>query len=447
MTKLWHDMKDRVFCGRDPDSIITYSTVKKVVLKDCFLGCLSYFFMLCALGYFVGYVMLYQKQYLTRQKPSGTTRITIMEPNYTELNTSVIEYCDGYNTTNTSGHVFPCVYKPADMVVVPPSLGREMFVSTTLKRTVYNATCGDYGDRGCSVTSGANILDHSQVYNGGIEWSTVLIDHTIHAASIEKSLMFMNGEMVDCNGKTVKRFNFGKRADNETRDQYLQRVSFPLQWYLEAACIPSLNIASGAEANSNNTLREDGMVLVVTIEYDNTKTFNTDDVEYTVSTRRLEGQKYKVVRFLDDANASAPTVTYENRHGVLIEVVQTGQVGTFIYSELFVQLAGAMALLSIGTVLTDLLARFVLRDRAIYRAAMTDTTNDIDEIRAGRLPLFETPDTGVDLIFAHDAIGGTGAGRPSIGEPLKTRVGVTPRTEGGETALLSDGHTPGYDSV
>merc|ERR1711974_469850 len=97
-----------------------------------------------------------------------------------------------------------------------------------------------------------------------------------------------------------------------------------------------------------------------------------------------KGQKYKVVRFLD-ASPSATNLTFENRHGILLEVIQSGEIGTFRWSQLFVQLAGALALLSIGSVLTDFLARFLLRDRKIYRAAISDTTNDIDAVRSGAL--------------------------------------------------------------
>ena len=61
-----------------------------------------------------------------------------------------------------------------------------------------------------------------------------------------------------------------------------------------------------------------------------------------------------------------------NIHGIKINVLQTGQLGTFSITTLILQLTTSLALLKITTTVVDVLAVSVLPHRAQYRDAKVD---------------------------------------------------------------------------
>ena len=57
--------------GCDPDKVCGYSTIKRVRIKDRYLGFLHMFFILGIVGYIVGYEIFYKMGYLEVEVPIG----------------------------------------------------------------------------------------------------------------------------------------------------------------------------------------------------------------------------------------------------------------------------------------------------------------------------------------------------------------------------------------
>jgi len=57
--------------------------------------------------------------------------------------------------------------------------------------------------------------------------------------------------------------------------------------------------------------------------------------------------------------------TLLNKHGVFIEAVQGGQIGLFNFNTLLIQLTTSLALLATATVLTDMMALYVMPDAKV----------------------------------------------------------------------------------
>jgi hypothetical protein len=77
--------------------------------------------------------------------------------------------------------------------------------------------------------------------------------------------------------------------------------------------------------------------------------------QYTVSVERVKGSEYKAVQRGD----TRVNGTRENRHGIQLVVVFSGEVGSFDFQTLLVNLAGGAGLLAVGAVIVDFIALYV----------------------------------------------------------------------------------------
>lgn len=48
------------------------------MIRDKRVGALHYFFMLCVLGYILGWTILYKQRYLIEEAPVGSVRLSLM---------------------------------------------------------------------------------------------------------------------------------------------------------------------------------------------------------------------------------------------------------------------------------------------------------------------------------------------------------------------------------
>ena len=95
----------------------------------------------------------------------------------------------------------------------------------------------------------------------------------------------------------------------------------PLASLLRAAGVQSLDGPSDAAAHA--TLRHAGMVLMLHVHYDNTRTWDTAHFQYTWRVERVRGSEFKAVQRGDARGLNG---TRENRHGINLVVVFSGQV-------------------------------------------------------------------------------------------------------------------------
>ncbi|CAE7881115.1 p2xA [Symbiodinium microadriaticum] len=67
-------------------------------------------------------------------------------------------------------------------------------------------------------------------------------------------------------------------------------------------------------------------------------------------------------------------------HGLLFEVRAGGQLATFDFTQLLLQLTTSLTLLALATVGVNIMAQYVLRYRHYYSEALYDRTADFDNI-------------------------------------------------------------------
>eukprot|EP01008_Symbiontida_sp_HLA12_P000238 NODE_1235_length_637_cov_296.892996_g1225_i0.p1 GENE.NODE_1235_length_637_cov_296.892996_g1225_i0~~NODE_1235_length_637_cov_296.892996_g1225_i0.p1 ORF type:complete len:178 (+),score=16.83 NODE_1235_length_637_cov_296.892996_g1225_i0:53-535(+) len=142
-----------------------------------------------------------------------------------------------------------------------------------------------------------------------------------------------------------------------------------------------MDTASGMEDDTPDTThRYDGGVMIISIYYDNTGTWNQNNITYEIRVRLLPNTDYKYVetRPINDANISNATVI-ENRHGILLVLVQTGKLGHFDFATLIVQLTAALGLLAVTNAVIDLLAMHVLAQKEQYSEAMVQKVGNFTQ--------------------------------------------------------------------
>jgi hypothetical protein len=68
-------------------------------------------------------------------------------------------------------------------------------------------------------------------------------------------------------------------------------------------------------------------------------------------------------------------------HGVKIDLVQSGVLGSFSFSQLLVSLTTSLTLLAVSTVIVDYAALYLLPDKDRYDAAKNEWTEDFGDLR------------------------------------------------------------------
>eukprot|EP01062_Namystynia_karyoxenos_P056713 TRINITY_DN4762_c0_g1_i1.p1 TRINITY_DN4762_c0_g1~~TRINITY_DN4762_c0_g1_i1.p1 ORF type:complete len:613 (+),score=175.08 TRINITY_DN4762_c0_g1_i1:93-1841(+) len=346
---------------------------------------------------------------------SGDLKYCSMHPNTSAscpLCPSVLP-ANGY----ADGIKMPCLFWNNYQYVVP-SIGRQMLVTTRLKQYVAALPCNADYEGGPTVAEGFRasnltciqqfsqypVLD--EFFHGfvaGVEEATVKIDHTVSGMQrhLEKRLTDMHGVLRGCNGEVVKPLPpWDQNRDSIAMDRVKNRV-FPLNMLLSAARAgggggdkvrcgvhldqPSLLEVAGKELSTCSqkvremaagqrpplsvtdcgpTIRNDGLVLVVTIHYDNTQddpdTLDNPSYEITVNALSRTEAKIERVGFVEKDKATGKdSVQYEKRQGILIMVQQTGRIGTFSFKAMLINLTAGLGLLAVSNTVTVLLAKMV----------------------------------------------------------------------------------------
>eukprot|EP00667_Euglena_gracilis_P003636 EG_transcript_3647 len=353
-------------------TVWTYTTPRQIIIKSATLGIMNLFFQFLIVIYIVAYVMLYKKGYLRITAPAGTTRMTLREPNYADLlsdpttGPAVTSYCTNLGAAPQPGWAYPCQFQRFSQLTYPPSVGNVMSISTRTRLDSMELPmgCNQY-NASCQLST----LSSEVFFSAGVEYSTVFIDHSIRNVNgdIERNLANMHGVLVDYDGTEVKRFY--PRAPGISNTQYILERVLTINDLLKAASGKAaqwtLNSASDAGKDGANSLRYDGIMLIVSIEYDNTRTFSQKDVEFVMEVRKLPNTEYKTEYSI--TNQTDPSRVVEvSMHGVLIVVVQTGRIGQLDVTETIVQLTAALALLALSSKIVNIVSTLLLKDRDAY---------------------------------------------------------------------------------
>ena len=121
---------------------------------------------------------------------------------------------------------------------------------------------------------------------------------------------------------------------------------------------------------------------VLKITYTNMEKMFQDKATYTYSLSRVPGREYKILENLESEDGRSRKTF--NRHGIKIVVLQTGTIGRFSIQTLFIKLVTALGLLSVATVVVELLMIRVMPRRKLYKQAKVEETEDFSDLMARR---------------------------------------------------------------
>jgi len=335
--------------------VLSYNTVKIVTIRDARLGLLHYAFMFAIIGYVLVYTILIEQKYLLLERPIGSTRMSLLKGKAV-VPLEDLEYCLLPNrTTLPDGKpIYPCAYQDELFVVYPVTEASAMFATTRYTFSDQVLNCSLLASPDCTFTTISNSVN----YVANIEQFTLLIDHTVYApvVGIKENAKALRGSLTFSNNTKVR-----LNAPNNIIGQKGSPDILQLQTLLEAAEIHSLD--QNSTTNSTSTLRYDGVVLMIFIVYSNTETYNLGDISYTYKPTLISETEFKSIEPILGTN----TRQVYNRHGIRMIFIQDGLLGKFDFQTTLLTFVSGLGLLTVSTVVVDLMAVYVLPYKQVYR--------------------------------------------------------------------------------
>ncbi|PRP74841.1 P2X receptor [Planoprotostelium fungivorum] len=352
--------KPRWKTGEFWNNALSYSTVKIIKIADWRLGLLHYTFLFGIILYVFLYQVWYKRGYMTFETPSGAVRATLQAPP-APLPLNQLSYCS--ESGNSSS--LPCAYMSGPTATFPAGQTSPLFITSRVKHyhrnlTTLGITCDNdvvQTNAACMMNLNDPSLNVTRAYIADLERYTLAIDHVAYALKID-----FVGKSTDMKGVWTKKDDTTwSEGSLEAGRQY---DIITLGDLLMLAGIDSLEAPSGV-SGSKNSLRYDGVQLMVIIKYANTQS-DAKSIKYHYSVAAISG--IDTTRFDADTPSSAV-----NRHGISIAFVQSGEVGVFNFPALLGSIVSGLVLTGAATTIVDLLAVYVLPQKKHYEKAKFST--------------------------------------------------------------------------
>jgi len=360
---------------------LSYTTVRVVRIKDWRLGAVHLLLQLAIVAYLLLYTIVFAQRYRRQALDVvGSARLQLRPPAppYTR-EPGALGYCGG---------ALECRYLDQYDVAAPWLEPAATFAATRITETSYtlnaSAACANQTLPGCAYAAVPGSA--FAYYIANLEMFTLLLDHTLSAASVgvSRAAAQMPGKLVDTSGAALSVCDDyaaqGWPCDPNVK---VGRVGvgadiLPLRSLLRAAGVASLDTVV---PSLNETRRYAGAVLVVTIEYSNlwfdTNSWSERDLSYVYSVRAVDDAEFKA----EESVATGPGARLvRDRHGLRVLVKQSGTVGTFDFATLLISLTSGLGLLAVTTLVVDLCATRVMRLRTIYNQYKTYDTADTGQL-------------------------------------------------------------------
>ncbi|KAN0003442.1 hypothetical protein ACTFIZ_009611 [Dictyostelium cf. discoideum] len=341
----------------DWDSILAYNTIKVVRIRDRRLGILHLCFLVVIVLYIVVYSAIINKGYLSTEEPVGSIRTSLWSPNQFKDNES---YCKN-NTEPYPYQKLECVYFDDALVSYPIGDDVGFTASTRIEISEQKANCSLLNPS-CRFKT----LNKTNVYLADIESFTVLIDHTMYAPSsqIQYNGGDLSGYILDQNGNEIQLNESVNVIGVQGKPDVLE-----IGKLLEFA---GVNLDDPSLTNSSNSIRYDGCVIFVFIEYSNTFSYDLKKIKYVYSIKIVDDTIYNIPEaiILGDVNSRL----YYKRHAIRLIFIQTGVIGSFNFQSLLLTLVSGIGLLTVSTLIVDQLAIRFLPQRKSYSDVKFQTT-------------------------------------------------------------------------
>jgi len=229
----------------------------------------------------------------------------------------------------------------------------------------------------------------------GIENFTILIDHSAQVLELgfNEQARYVDGLLqVNGTGTSAQKLcsqpgavDSAYNGRNTSKAPCYIEPSHPPNSKLDFFRLETLLAAAGAELDeesfpgSGQSVRYEGLPMTINIKY-----FNAVPWRGLVSTRYI----YEVQATTATSYGEHDIVwtrypvnrTLLAKHGIMLQANIAGRVGVFSFNGLLLQLTASLALLTSAALAVNLIARYVMRYRQFYSAALIDTTADFSHV-------------------------------------------------------------------
>eukprot|EP01135_Chromosphaera_perkinsii_P010745 Nk52_evm24s2209 gene=Nk52_evmTU24s2209 len=364
------------FASLDADRIFSYKTVRVVKILDRRLGLLHYSVLFLIFLYIVGYTIIYEKRYLQLEKPEGSVRMSLMKPR-SPMAMEDLPYCLQTAPTIRNFTNFPCEYWDESLVQYPLTEETAILGATRVAMQNMSLDC-HWEDPQCRYKPQGAVKN---VYVGDIEHFTLMLDHTIYATNlgVQRNAQAMPGSLKDISGNVVET----KGINTVGRRGKLDIVELGL--LLKVAGIDSLDIDSevkNTRLSIEKSMRYTGIIILLTIEYSNRISYDTNDIRYTITARHIKNTEYKAMEKLK-SGTNSENIQEWDRHGIRILIKQRGEIGIFDFQALLLSLVAGSGLIALSTLLIDILACSFMPEKEVYFRYKYKETVDFSDLRDG----------------------------------------------------------------
>jgi hypothetical protein len=374
--------------------VLNYVTPKYVALSDRRLGLIYYILLLLILVFTVLELFLWKGYLEFDTNPHGSVRLVVSDEleNPPTFSLDKLPYCSKHPS-------IPCHYMDSQEMTWPWD-SRAITVTTHAKdklQQVVNSASSDRDKQSKDSideaqasfeSTGTTYKDvkKTEYFTANPEYVLVKIDHSVVAtkftdASGRESLACshrkMVGHLYSCNGTRLRELNEWSRG-------YRTSDKVTVKELMGAAGLFDLEATSDAISAGNESYRERGCVIRVSIAYDNWRKtlIGTHDIEYSYYVKRLPYIDYVIkevqpIRDMHETSHFTSSPEYRlqrKRYAVRIEFEQSGSLGKFSLSALVIKLASSVGLLTLTATMIECLALYILPGRQTYRDQIIDST-------------------------------------------------------------------------
>lgn len=354
-----------------------YDTPRIVHIQSKKVGVINRFIQFCIIGYVIGFAIIFKKGY----------------QDFDNVQSVVTTKVKGIVMVNTTVHpdIQP-IWDVADYIV-PPQENNAFFVITNLivtpnqsigicpeDSTVYGSNCTV--DKDC--TAGTSLPVGNGVLTGKCDPDVNRCE--IHAwcpvengttkapkpAILEESKKFT---VFIKNNVEFPKYNVKRRnlPDNVSND-YLQNCRYDGGANSRCPIFTLQSIVEGANSGSYGEVAMEGGVIQIRIKWNCNLDLSVDKCLPEYSFKRLDSSTYKISkgynfrysRNFKDANGTEFRTLYK-AYGIKFVISVSGQARKFAPVPFLTNVGSGLALLSIATVICDIVVLYMLKARALYK--------------------------------------------------------------------------------
>mmetsp|Transcript_24577 Transcript_24577/g.48852 ORF Transcript_24577/g.48852 Transcript_24577/m.48852 type:complete len:454 (-) Transcript_24577:33-1394(-) len=394
-------------CGADVDSLFAYPTVKIVRIRDSRLG-LFKLFLIFLITLYVGLIQLWKDSgYLATEKVSGITRFTLQQPTVDDCSPTNSDCMNDYDSLESlpycsqsslpySGTKYPCQYY--ENVGLQQMFESSILVSTRITTRAETLVCNAslaYDVEGTTTCPRVYNLTTPESeltrYAASVERFTVLFDTSVMATTLN-----IYGDSNEMEGRLYVEKNSALCESDATATKYWSGNAFTnsapcyiapnkTSENLDYFQLGALMSAANSDLDDGNN-RYDGATMVLQVTYTNMFSWTgvSNKIQYTYKPYLSSGTSFKMYESVWQGGDEGPGSYREkrtllNKHGIKIDLVQSGDLGAFSFPQLLVSLTTSLTLLAMATVVTDYVALYLLPDKEIYNDCKYEVTDDKDE--------------------------------------------------------------------